>query len=230
MPNIDIAPRNFFSRLALAGMACAVMVPIAACNNRQNRSEAPMNASTQAAEAAAPQRKLNTHPTKAYEIRVKLANAPGAFETIDGAAQFDVENPGECGNVDPVIGAIPRITSNEPIALKKVSDTEYAGVIYLDQIVDEDYFGRAVCRWGLAEARVVLKATNDPANTRFIFGLPAEKVIAGGQETRYFWSGYYPRAKMDAFRDLGDADMEKVPADKRGEFFSMTLSAKEIAS
>ena len=230
MPMIDIAPRKFFPRLALAGLACAVLVPIAACNNRQNRSEAPMNASPQAAAAGAPQRKLNSNPTKAYEIRMTLANAPGGFELINAAAQFDVQNPGECGNIDPVIGAIPRITSNEPITLKKVSDTEYTGIVYLDQIVDEDYFGRAVCHWALAEARVVLKATGDEANTRFIFGLPAEKVIAGGQEPRYFWSGSYPRAKMDAFRDLGDASLDKVPADKRDEFFSITLSAKEIAS
>jgi len=229
MPKLERTPLLSLSRIAWISMSSAVILNVAACNG-QNRSEVPMNATTKAAEAEAPLRKLNPNPTKAYEIRVKLAAVPGAFENIQGTAQFDVENPGECGNVDPFVGAIPRISSNEPIALTKVSDTEYTGILYLDQIIDEDYYGRAVCRWALAEARVVLKAPGSDANTRFIFGLAADKVRAGAQETRYFWSGYYPRAKMDAFRDLGDASLDKVPADKRDEFFSITLSAKEIAS
>lgn len=215
------------SRIAWISVSSAVVFNIAACSG-QKRSEAPVSTATEVAHAESPLRRLNSNPLKAYEIRMRLANIPGPLGEVDGVAQFDVQNPGECATIEPFIGAIPRISSNEHFTLTRISDVEYVGMVYADQMFDEDYYGRGVCRWALAEARVVFKASEGAADTRFVYGLSAELVRAQGTQIRYFWSGFYPRAKMDAFRDFGVADLDKVPADKRGEFFSVTLSAQQV--
>lgn len=187
-----------------------------------------MNASPNVAEAAPPLRKLKERPTQAYQIRVNLKDAPGPFQVVYGVSQYDVTNAAQCGKVNEVAGIAGDIASNEDIVLTKVSDTEYTGVLYADQILDEDYYGRGVCHWALTEARVVLRGTGEDADTYFVSAISAEEIRNGGASTRYFWEGYYPRSRMEAFRDLGNANLEAVPEDKRGEFFVVDMSAKAV--
>ncbi|MEG2805029.1 hypothetical protein [Stenotrophomonas sp.] len=191
-----------------------------------------MNASLQTSNDTPPLRTLNPAPQRAFEVRVTLDGAPGPFATASAVAQYDVTNEAECGQKDELAGVFLSITSNETVALKRVSDTEYAGVVYVDGIVDEDYYGRGVCHWALTEARVVLQAGKDAADTRFVADLPAASVLGQGSRTRYFWNGYYPRAEMAGFREFGNADLASAQGrqaeDQREAFFSVTLAAREM--
>ncbi|WP_449465536.1 hypothetical protein [Stenotrophomonas humi] len=228
MPKLERVSLLFRSRIAWISVSGMVILNIAACTG-QNRSEAPMSTTNKVEEAAAPLRKLKANPAQAYEIRLTLRNPPGPFASVAGVTQFDVVNHALCGEIVPIAGIAGRISSNEDFALTKVSDSEYAGIMYADQIIDEDYFGRGVCHWALSEARVVLKGTGADSDTRFVLGIPADVIRAGGSEERYFWKGYYPKAKMHAFRDIGDRNLDAVPADKRDEFFVIELSARAVS-
>lgn len=214
--------------------ACFATLPIAACKGQnledvRMSSPNPAGATAETAVAEAPPlRNLNPAPSRAYEIRVSVAEAPGPFVAVEGVAQYDVENAAECGAPEPVSGAIPRITSNEPIALSKVSDTEYAGTVYVDRIRDEDYFGRGVCRWSLVEARVRLQGATDERATRFVAALPAPEIEAEGDHATYFWKGHYPHAQMTGYATSGHASLDHVPEGERGEFFTVTLKAAEV--
>lgn len=219
--------RKHLPRMASSGFACVVALAIAGCAGT-GRGAMP-SGSMDLGKPATPLRKLNPAPMQAYEIRLRLANVPGRFEALHGTAQYDVANAGSCGKINAFVGAIPRITSNEPFELTQVSEREYIGTVHLDRIVDEAYYGREVCRWALSEARVVLVADADAASTRYVSGLDAALVRKQGAQTRYFWSGYYPRATMEAFRDFGRRDLADVPPGKSGEFFTIHLSAREIA-
>lgn len=86
--------------------------------------------------------KLNPNPRRAYELTLTLDKAPGAFAAVNGNAQYDVSNDRECGQIHPQTGVGQRITSSESISLKKVSEQQYRGVLYLDLMQDEDYYGR----------------------------------------------------------------------------------------
>ena len=206
---------------------CAIALLVAACAAPRH-GEVPPD-SPEIGKAAAALRKLNPAAVQAYALRVRLANVPGPFETVQGTAQYDVQNPGRCGRGDAFAGAMPRISSNEPFDLVKVAEGEYLGTIHLDRIIDEAYYGREVCHWALAEVRVALAGKLRPESTRFVAGMDAASIQQQGVATRYFWGGYYPRATMDAFKDLGDADLEDVPPEKRSEFFSISLSAAPIS-
>lgn len=174
----------------------------------------------------APARQLNPDPQRSYAISVVVAAPPGPFAAVSGVAQYDVSNAGACAKGHPVVGNIPVLTENVPFELSKVSETQYVGVIFQDRLQDEDYHGRGGCHWVLNEARVVFKASADSADARFVSGIPGEEVSAEGSRTRYFWKGYYPRAKIEGFPDLGEKDLQNVPEHQRAEFFTITLSAK----
>ncbi len=172
-----------------------------------------------------PLRKLNPSPQKAYDIRIVLKDPPGPFSEIDAAAQYDVVNAGECGEPQPISGAVPRISTNEVVKLERISNTEFAGRVYVDRVIDDDYYGRGVCRWKFVEVRVSFRASDDPYATWFVVKLPAEAVEAGSNEKLFYWNGYYPNAEIDNYAEFGIPSLDKVPEAQRSEFFEIELSA-----
>lgn len=230
MPIIEKSSRSSRLRMHPFAVACALIVPIAACTG-QNKTVVPMNASLQTSHDTPPLRTLNPVPKRAFEVRVTLEGAPGPFASVTAVAQYDVSNEAECGKKDELAGVFLSITSNETVSLKRISENEYAGVVYADGIVDEDYYGRGVCHWQLTEARVVLQAGKDEADTRFVADLPASALLGQGARTKHFWKGYYPRAEMAGFREFGNTDLKtaqgRQAGDQRDAFFSITLTAKE---
>jgi len=189
-----------------------------------------MNATTDSPkDEGEPVRKLNPAPKRAYVITMTLKDAPGPFTSVEGIAQYTVENSAECGKKIPVAGVFPRITTNEPFEMTRVSDSEYRGTLYTDLVLDEDYFGRGVCRWAFVEARVRLRATNDERDTRFVPSLVAESIRDGEGDTKHFWKENYPRVPAyDAYPEIGEASLDRIPLDRHGEFFSITLKAEGV--
>ncbi|SDQ36655.1 hypothetical protein SAMN05428982_0840 [Pseudoxanthomonas sp. CF385] len=178
----------------------------------------------------APLRKINPSPRRGHIIAMTLEDAPGVFASIEGVAQYTVENATECGEKVALSGAFPRISTSEPFVLTKVSENEYRGTVYEDLIVDEDYFGRGVCRWKFSSVSVHLSATTDGADTKFIPSIDSILVASSGSEAKYFWKARYPRvADYDGFPVFGESDLESVPEDKRGEFFVITLASGETS-
>jgi len=217
--------------------ALPTLVLLAAAGCGSNFADSPAKADT-ASNAHTPLRKLNPAPTQAYEIRLTLANASdlsspadgkSPFTVVEGTVQFDASNGARCGKSNALSGHVPTLSSHEPLPLSRISATEYVGTVYADMLLDEDYYGRGVCHWELTEARVALRARADIADTRFVAGLPAKTVLAGGTQARYFWKGYYPRFKNGQHADYGNNQLDAVPADKLNEFFTVTLTARKIA-
>ena len=185
---------------------------------------------TQAADSNQPLRKLNPAPSQGYEFTVTLADAPGPFTVIAAGAQYDAKNYSRCGKIIRLAGVIPRVSSFEEIKLTKISETTYRGTVYADQIIDENYYGREVCHWELTNVSASFRANADNISTTHIMSLPAKLITTGGTATRYFWEGYYPRGKMERFRDFGDSSLaEAVHREHGDEFFTITMSAEEIS-
>lgn len=202
-------------------MAVAASMALAACAPAQDSTSVERSEDKSL-------RKLNPGPKRAYSITMTIENAPGPFAVVRGSAQYDVENHVECGRYVEFPGVYLSMTSLEDFPLTKVSDAEYRGTVYSDLILDEDYFGRGVCRWKLTQAQVILKATGEDADTRFLPDLGAEAVYAQKSEMRYFWKERYPREEgYGRFPELGDMTLDGVPDDRRGEFFAITLTAQE---
>ena len=217
LPRQKFSSLLLFSLIAVATTACAA----------QTTGNETMNSSSQAEDSDArskPLRNLNPAPKEAVHIRIKVTGAPGALPFIDAAAQYDVTNSAECGKLRSS-GAFPTISSSEAVELTKVADDEYSGVVYMDRIIDEDYYGRGVCHWEFVEARASFRASEDVKATWFVVDLPAEIVQKKSSKKLFYWTGYYPKAKSDNYAEFGDEALENVPADKRSEFFTIEMSA-----
>lgn len=171
--------------------------------------------------------KLNPSPRQAFELVLSIADAPGAFAVVEGVAQYDVTNEQECGRIIPATGMAARITSQEPVQLKKVSDTEYRGTVHLDRMLDADYYDRGVCRWKFSGAGAMLKATGGVGETRFLSFIAADRFISGGSETRYYADMGYPRESLDDYADYGENAADEFKPELRGSLFSATLMGKE---
>lgn len=217
--------------------ALPTLVLLAAAGCGSNFAASPAKADTASNAHTPPLRKLNPAPTQAYEIRLTLANASdlsspadgkSPFTVVEGTVQFDASNGARCGKSNALSGHVPTLSSHETFRLSRISPTEYVGTVYADMLLDEDYYARGVCHWALTEARVALRARADIADTRFVAGLPAKKVLAGGTQARYFWKGYYPRFENGQHSDYGRSQLDAVPADKVSEFFTVTLTARKI--
>lgn len=173
--------------------------------------------------------KLNPSPRQAFEIVLKIDNAPGAFAVVEGVAQYDVTNEQECGRIIPATGLAGRITSQEPVQLKKVSDNEYRGTVYLDRMLDEDYYGRGVCQWKFSGAGAMLKATGAEGETRFTSFIEADQFVAGTPLTRHYPDRDYPRVEsVPDFGQSGHEDPSKFRPELQNALFTTTLTAHEV--
>ena len=172
--------------------------------------------------------KERPNPQKAHRIEMVIENAPGPFAVIEGAANYSVKNQFECGHIDPVPGIASRITTHPAIEWKPIGEGRYEATVYEDLIVDEDYYGRGVCRWELTEVSAMLKATGSDADARFLPALTLENILAGHVTKRYFWGGYYPKIDMESFPVYGEESISKVPAGREGEFFAILMTADGV--
>jgi hypothetical protein len=177
----------------------------------------------------------NPNPSQAYRITMRLDDPPGPFGSMVALAQYDVTET-QClppprenhGHKWPVP------TEDVPIELTRVSDHEYTGIVYVDRMLDEDYYGRGVCHWQLIKARVHLKATGSAkGETLFIPGISLVKIVASGSERTFFWNGHYPgdpESTLDEFPTFGQTDRSKMSPDLKDEdVFSITLTASKEA-
>jgi hypothetical protein len=219
---------------------CLATLLITACSRTENTMSHDL--STDAAQADVENggrglAKLNPQPRQAFDVVLKLHNAPGPFERIKAVAQYDVANEAECGRINPATGTAGRITSQEPVALKRVADDEYHGTVYLDRMLDEDYYGRGVCQWKFSGTGALLKATGAHEETRFLTFIDADRFTAGDTLTLYYPRVDYPRAapvkgpygmtSIEDYPDSGNEDPTDYVPELRNALFSISLSAKE---
>lgn len=196
-------------------LPCLAIVALAACHPHGAEQDAGQNERGLA--------KLNPTPRQAHELVLKIADAPGPFEVVEGSAQYDVINEQECGRIVPATGRTGRITSKEEVKLQQVSDNEYRGTVYLDLMQDEDYYGRGVCQWKFSGAGAMLKATGADGETRFLSFIQADRFVKGDTETRHYADMGYPRDAMDNYADYGEDAPEGFKLELRGSLFSVTL-------
>ncbi|HZF96635.1 MAG TPA: hypothetical protein VEY92_00020 [Pseudoxanthomonas sp.] len=111
-----------------------------------------------------------------------------------------------------------------------MSDVEYKGTVYADGLLDEEYYGRGVCRWKLTQARVHLKATGAEEETLFNASISAEPLLAEKTE-RFLFKRSLPTSstvnigRLPLFRTAG-SKKGTSPIHEKG-FFTITLVSKK---
>ena len=174
-----------------------------------------------------PEIKLNPHPKMRYEITLTIEDAPGPFDAIEGSAGYEVAN-GACVPLTPFSGATITPTKHVSIELTRVSDKVYKGELYVDLLMDEDYFGLGICRWSMPFSDFDLQV----GNLALAHSISIEDILAGNSVTRYFNNRSY--VSEDAKSRKSDHPRVSSGKANRSDFkedskttFSMTLAAKK---
>ncbi|UJB19996.1 MULTISPECIES: hypothetical protein [Lysobacter] len=177
-----------------------------------------------------PDFKQNPHPKQVYQLTLTIANAPGPFASVEGFMQFDVGTPECLPSPNENGGHLwPTPTETIPFVWTRVSDTQYTGVVYIDGMIDEDYYGRGVCRWKLIQAIADLKATSAKGDTRFMPNIHPDKLEAHQAEKTYLLRAAYPRHPEAASEEplsFGLTDRSKMMHLQDDDLFTITITPK----
>jgi hypothetical protein len=221
------------THLPLAVFGLVSILALAACSPSGIDMSTPVSESGPAAHGQGGSGyRTNPQPKQAYRVTMTIAGAPGPFASMRALAQYDVvnkeclrppkDNPG--GHTSPVP------SEDIEIALTRVSDNEYSGIVYADYMQDEDYNGRGVCRWQLMQFRVHMKATGADGETLFIPSIPDENLLAGKPEIVYFNRIGYPGSDSNNFPDTGLSDRSRFgPSIQDGDLFTVTFTPSKEA-
>jgi hypothetical protein len=168
----------------------------------------------------------NPNPTQRYDITMTIENAPGPFEDVRWGAQYDA--PGCVYLIDRFAGVHGNVSTAFPVDFKKVDSTTYVGTVYLDAMLDEDYFGNGICKWKLTGAYVRLRATGKDEETLFVSFASEEEVIAQKPTKSFYLSDQYPFSNVDGVKDSGEKSIHKFKKEYRENLFSITMTADEV--
>lgn len=203
-------------------LALLALVPLAACSPYAD-------AERDVAAGGRGLAKLNPAPKQAYELVLTLKDAPGPFAIVEGVAQYDVSNYEDCGRIIWSTGTAGRITSQEPVELRRTGENEYRGMFYLDRMQDQDYYDRGTCHWTLTGVGAMLRATNGEADTRFLTYVNKERMDAGSPLTLYYPKTAYPSAELAAnFPASGKEDPSAYKEELRNALFSSTTTVQKL--
>ncbi|MCV2503400.1 MAG: hypothetical protein N4Q30_04900 [Neisseriaceae bacterium] len=139
--------------------------------------------------------RLNPNPKQAYRVKVKVDNAPGPWKHKDLNVKYMARNctytvnrfAGATGNPEHII-----------VIKSEVKREDYLeGIVYLDAMQDEDYYGQGTCHWELLGISAMFKATDDPEETIFISLGFKNELFPPQTNTKYYLKEDYPQARVN---------------------------------
>lgn len=165
--------------------------------------------------------KKNPHPLKRYEV-IATSEAPGPWDSVKGIVFFDVTNL-DCVPRGALTGGqnVPNIGQDFDMA--SIDGKTWKGYIYTDFLVDEDYFGKGVCRWSATAVTPVFTVHNRN------FGAAtwlADALIKGAQ-TDYFKRKDFLDQSPTAYAALDFSVINPEYLKDPGTFFPITVTVRE---
>ena len=156
-----------------------------------------------------------------------IKDAPGPFGHVGFGAQYDAPDCMYWSN--KFAGTTSSAMRILKLPIKKLDDTTYVATVYLDAMLDEDYYGDGVCHWQLTSVTGGLKATGTDVETGFGADISPETVVTQKSVLKYFRKERYPREEgYENFPEFGSKTLDSVPFDRRDEYFTVTLVSMEV--
>lgn len=223
----DNQTMDFKPMAVAAGMALAACTPM---ENPSHDEQSPHAAVSRKDDSPMQARKfrLNPNPKQRYDITMSIKDAPGPFEYVRFAASYEAKG---CSYVISEFGGvIGNPDKSVELQFNRLDGNTYVGTLYLDAMMDEDYYGNGVCHWQLTGMGIGLMAAGAEDETRFSSSLMLDSIKTQSSKTTYFRKEVYPKdSLMDGFITSGQEN-RTVFASKYGDddLFTVTLAAKKV--
>jgi hypothetical protein len=168
----------------------------------------------------------NPHPT-AYQVSVSIKDAPGPFEVVKAAMQYEVLDPSCRPDLGGMAGTRASLLEWVPVDLHKQADGTYRGMIYDGLLKDEDYYGLGVCHWSLVTVQFKLIAEDNESDTEFSYHLWHDDIVSNAVKKAYFPQRAYPKTSIEGMTFPGEEKIERFKPEARGKLFTINLIIKE---
>ncbi len=170
--------------------------------------------------------RLNPKPQKGYEVVLTIQDAPGPFQKMGWSGMYQATGCNFIVNDWAGVRGMPERLLQIPFTVRP--DGSQVATVYLDAMLDEDYYGNGVCQWTLTSAGPWMQASGASEETSFSVDLTPEQLQAERPMKLLYWKGYYPRADVEGFITWGNANQEKFAEGVRDKLFSMTLKPTKV--
>ncbi|MBN3859705.1 hypothetical protein GKC56_04100, partial [Neisseriaceae bacterium PsAf] len=91
--------------------------------------------------------RTNPNPKQAYKVKVTVHDAPGDWGVINFFAHYQADNCEYTANRFAWVTGHPE--RDLEIQYDGFNNNQMQGIVYLDGMLDEDYYGQGECDWKL---------------------------------------------------------------------------------
>lgn len=138
--------------------------------------------------------KLNPAPRRVFEVTFEIHDAPGPLMAVRGSAGYSAPQAPNCTFVTNAwAGTWGTPFKGLSLPVTPAGPNRFVMTVALDAMLDEDYYGKGVCRWEMGGAGAGFAASASEEDTRYGISLDAKELVDGATYRRYFWKGSYPR-------------------------------------
>lgn len=169
-----------------------------------------------------PKIRLNSSPKEAYELRVQIADAPGDFDWVRATADYGVTNP-NCGYIQPISGALIEPRKRVIAPLRRNRDGTFSATFFIDQVLDDDYFGKGICHWQFIAISVSAAHSGDMIQA----SIDQNELDSNTQSITYFSRRVF-RKPISFGIDLGTQNREKMPNPE--DSFSIRMNTAKVVN
>ena len=170
--------------------------------------------------------RLNPAPQEGYEVTLKIENAPGPFKQIRWSALYQAKGCNYVVNEWAGVRGEPEKVLELPF--KEQADGSYVATVYLDAMLDEDYYGNGVCKWKLTSMGPIALATGNPKENSFTADLNAGEIQSEQALKFHYLNSYYPGGSSRSLSLSGQRDVNVFAPEVREQHFSMALESKRV--
>ncbi|WP_157559304.1 hypothetical protein [Hydrogenophaga crassostreae] len=178
--------------------------------------------------------RLNPAPKEGYEVTLTIENAPGPFKQVSWSAMYQAKGCSYVVNDFAGVRGEPEKVIELPF--KKQADGSYVATVYLDAMLDEDYYGNGVCKWALSGVGAGGTPTGASDETAFNAHIDLQHLSFGEPQSMYYRKELYGTKVVEDANEIskssraafGWEDPSKFGAALQGQVFSMKLVPRKI--
>ncbi|MBN3858960.1 hypothetical protein GKC56_00075 [Neisseriaceae bacterium PsAf] len=174
--------------------------------------------------------RTNPNPQQAYKVEISLNDIPGKLQLHGFVAFYQAQNCTYTTN--RYAGATNSPEKEIEISPHYLSDNSLEGTVYLDAMLDEDYYGQGVCDWQLTSVAAQFRASEDPNDTGFIISGFKNELFPSSSTTLYYLKEDYPKTYVNGRLLEGNSDFglkkENENMQYGSKWFSITMTIEEV--
>jgi hypothetical protein len=210
-------------------------------SSSMNNSSSASNPETNSASASGKNDKtaqtalyrLNPAPQEGYEVTLKIENAPGPFKQIRWSAMYQAKGCNYVVNEWAGVRGEPEKVLELPF--KEQADGSFVAMVYLDAMLDEDYYGNGVCKWEMTSVGANGTPTGSPDEAWLGGDLNLEAVKGESSQAWFYPRSWYRKLALKPINEhahvsrsvLGWTDRSQLPAEVQNDLLSFSFHVRK---